>query len=72
MTTGAITRACAHVSCCTLGCVQVKCGRPRSTARLLDKLVGEFLEEGITNPTFIIDHPEICAPLAKYVLSSLR
>mmetsp|Transcript_35026 Transcript_35026/g.71368 ORF Transcript_35026/g.71368 Transcript_35026/m.71368 type:complete len:269 (-) Transcript_35026:53-859(-) len=45
---------------------EVKCGKPRSTARLLDKLVGEFLEEGIINPTFIIDHPEICSPLAKY------
>ena len=44
----------------------VKCGKPRTTARLLDKLVGDFLEEGITHPTFIIDHPEICSPLAKY------
>lgn len=48
-------------------CVQhsVDCSNPRSTARLLDKLVGEFLENNITDPTFIIDHPEIMSPLAK-------
>lgn len=45
---------------------EVKCGKPRTTARLLDKLVGEYLEENIIHPTFIIDHPEICSPLAKY------
>lgn len=44
----------------------VKCGSPRTTARLLDKLVGDFLEEDIISPTFIINHPEICSPLAKY------
>lgn len=43
----------------------VKCGEPRTTARLLDKLVGEFLESKCINPTFITDHPEIMSPLAK-------
>jgi lysyl-tRNA synthetase class 2 len=43
----------------------VKCGAPRTTARLLDKLVGHFLEEGITHPTFITEHPIIMSPLAK-------
>ncbi|KAG4078012.1 hypothetical protein HA402_002063 [Bradysia odoriphaga] len=44
----------------------VECPAPRTTARLLDKLVGEFLEEDCVNPTFICDHPQIMSPLAKY------
>ncbi|RMZ56708.1 hypothetical protein APUTEX25_002797 [Auxenochlorella protothecoides] len=44
----------------------VECPPPQSTARLLDKLVGEFLETGCTNPTFICDHPQIMSPLAKH------
>uniref|UniRef100_A0A8C7X7C2 Lysine--tRNA ligase n=1 Tax=Oryzias sinensis TaxID=183150 RepID=A0A8C7X7C2_9TELE len=42
-------------------CVQkgVECPPPRTTARLLDKLVGDFLEVTCINPTFIIDHPQI-------------
>jgi lysyl-tRNA synthetase, class II len=45
---------------------QVECPPPRTTARLLDKLVGQFLEEDCINPTFICDHPQIMSPLAKY------
>ncbi|CAA7016136.1 unnamed protein product [Microthlaspi erraticum] len=48
----------------------VKCPPPQTTARLLDKLVGEFLEVTCVNPTFIIDHPEIMSPLAKWHRSS--
>eukprot|EP00359_Climacostomum_virens_P002156 CAMPEP_0204900322 /NCGR_PEP_ID=MMETSP1397-20131031/2396_1 /ASSEMBLY_ACC=CAM_ASM_000891 /TAXON_ID=49980 /ORGANISM="Climacostomum Climacostomum virens, Strain Stock W-24" /LENGTH=552 /DNA_ID=CAMNT_0052068445 /DNA_START=2663 /DNA_END=4321 /DNA_ORIENTATION=+ len=44
----------------------VECPPPRTTPRLLDKLVGDFLEVKCTNPTFIIDHPQIMSPLAKY------
>jgi lysyl-tRNA synthetase class 2 len=44
---------------------EVKCPEPRTTMRLLDKLVGKFLEDDIVNPTFICDHPEIMSPLAK-------
>ncbi|XP_033228226.1 lysine--tRNA ligase isoform X2 [Belonocnema kinseyi] len=44
----------------------IECPPPRTTARLLDKLVGEFIEEKCINPTFIMDHPEIMSPLAKY------
>ncbi|XP_078066791.1 lysine--tRNA ligase isoform X2 [Mustelus asterias] len=49
-------------------CIQkgVECPPPRSTARLLDKLVGEFLEVTCINPTFICDHPQIMSPLAKW------
>ncbi|XP_017964523.1 lysine--tRNA ligase isoform X2 [Drosophila navojoa] len=45
---------------------QVECPAPRTTARLLDKLVGEFIEETCINPTFICEHPQIMSPLAKY------
>ncbi|KAM1087608.1 hypothetical protein EV1_013099 [Malus domestica] len=44
----------------------VKCSPPETTTRLLDKLVGHFLEETCVNPTFIINHPEIMSPLAKW------
>jgi len=43
----------------------VECKPPLTTARLLDKLVGEFLESTCVNPTFICDHPKIMSPLAK-------
>jgi len=43
----------------------VTCPEPRTSARLLDKLVGKFLESGIVNPTFICEHPELMSPLAK-------
>ena len=43
----------------------LECTPPHTTARLLDTLVGEFLEDNIINPTFITDHPEIMSPLAK-------
>jgi len=44
----------------------VECTPPRTTARLLDKLVGEFLEETFINPTYICEHPQIMSPLAKW------
>jgi lysyl-tRNA synthetase class 2 len=44
---------------------EVECRPPRTVARLVDKLVGHFLEENIINPTFVIDHPEMMSPLAK-------
>lgn len=44
----------------------LECPPPLTTARLLDRLVGEFLEEQCVNPTFICDHPQIMSPLAKY------
>lgn len=45
--------------------VDVLCPEPRTTARMLDKLVGHFLEDHITNPTFIMEHPALMSPLAK-------
>ncbi|WOH01212.1 hypothetical protein DCAR_0520593 [Daucus carota subsp. sativus] len=45
---------------------EIKCAPPLTTARLLDKLVGHFLEETCVNPAFIINQPEIMSPLAKW------
>jgi len=44
----------------------VECPPPRTAARLLDKLVGDFLEETCINPTFITEHPQVMSPLAKW------
>jgi lysyl-tRNA synthetase class 2 len=46
--------------------VNVECSEPRTNARMIDKLVGEFIEETAINPTFIVGHPEVMSPLAKY------
>lgn len=54
----AIDRICVEMGC--------DCSAPRTAARLLDKLVGDFLEVQCINPGFIINHPEIMSPLAKY------
>jgi len=42
------------------------CAPPRSSARLLDKLCGHFIEDKISNPTFITEHPQVMSPLAKW------
>ncbi|KAI5293993.1 lysyl-tRNA synthetase [Ascosphaera acerosa] len=44
----------------------VECAPPLTNARMLDKLVGEFIEETAINPTFIFGHPQMMSPLAKY------
>ncbi|VBB17764.1 lysine-tRNA ligase isoform X2 [Yasminevirus sp. GU-2018] len=44
----------------------VECSNPRTTPRLLDKLVGHFVEPLCINPTFIVGHPQIMSPLAKW------
>lgn len=44
----------------------VECSPPRTAARLLDKLVGEYIEEKCINPTYIIEHPQVMSPLAKW------
>lgn len=33
---------------------------------MLDKLVGEFIENQCINPSFIVGHPQVMSPLAKY------
>ncbi|GJN91394.1 hypothetical protein Rhopal_004415-T1 [Rhodotorula paludigena] len=44
----------------------VECSEPRTNARLLDKLVGEFIENQCISPSFIVGHPQIMSPLAKH------
>mmetsp|Transcript_51097 Transcript_51097/g.125491 ORF Transcript_51097/g.125491 Transcript_51097/m.125491 type:complete len:238 (-) Transcript_51097:37-750(-) len=44
----------------------ILCSPPLTTARLLDKLVEAYIEPDCVNPTFIMDHPEIMSPLAKW------
>ncbi|KAI8987354.1 lysyl-tRNA synthetase [Mycotypha africana] len=43
----------------------IDCAEPRTNARMLDKLVGEFLEVDCISPTFITGHPMMMSPLAK-------
>ncbi|KAG0223514.1 hypothetical protein B0O80DRAFT_483312 [Mortierella sp. GBAus27b] len=43
----------------------VECSAPRTSARLLDKLVGDFIEVECISPTFIVGHPQMMSPLAK-------
>ena len=44
----------------------IKCSAPRTTARLIDKLVGEFIETKCKDPCFITDTPQLMSPLAKW------
>ena len=44
----------------------VECTPPLTNARLLDKLVGEYIEPQCVNPSFICDHPQVMSPLAKW------
>jgi len=44
----------------------VECPPPRTTSRLLDKLVGHCIEDTCVNPTFSTEHPQIMSPLAKW------
>ncbi|KAJ5467218.1 Nucleic acid-bindingOB-fold [Penicillium sp. IBT 31633x] len=46
--------------------MNVECSAPQTNARMLDKLVGEFIENTCINPTFITGHPQMMSPLAKY------
>ena len=45
--------------------LDVDCSHPRTTSRLIDKLVGKFIEVHCVNPTYIMNHPLIMSPLAK-------
>jgi lysyl-tRNA synthetase class 2 len=45
---------------------KLECSPPLTNARMLDKLVGEYLEDTCINPTFIFGHPQMMSPLAKY------
>ncbi|OHT17579.1 lysyl-tRNA synthetase family protein [Tritrichomonas foetus] len=45
---------------------KVDCPPPRTVARMLDKLVGEFVEPMCVQPTFLINHPQVMSPLSKW------
>jgi len=45
---------------------KLECAPPRTAARLLDKLCGHFIEDRIQNPAFIVEHPQVMSPLAKW------
>lgn len=45
---------------------KVECSNPRTNSRMFDKLAGYFIEPKCTNPSFIINHPMIMSPLAKW------
>ncbi|KAH9083819.1 hypothetical protein EDB83DRAFT_2539017 [Lactarius deliciosus] len=44
----------------------VECSEPRTNARLLDKLVGEYIEPLCISPAFIVGHPQVMSPLSKW------
>jgi lysyl-tRNA synthetase class 2 len=44
----------------------IECSEPRTNARILDKLVGEFIEPLCISPAFIVGHPQVMSPLAKW------
>ena len=44
----------------------VICSHPRTTSRLIDKLVGHFIEPDCVNPAFLCEQPQLMCPLAKY------
>ncbi|MBA42993.1 MAG: lysine--tRNA ligase [Magnetococcales bacterium] len=44
----------------------IKPKSPITIPRLLDQLIGEFIEPLCINPTFLMNHPLIMSPLAKY------
>uniref|UniRef100_A0A7S2LF53 Aminoacyl-transfer RNA synthetases class-II family profile domain-containing protein n=1 Tax=Zooxanthella nutricula TaxID=1333877 RepID=A0A7S2LF53_9DINO len=45
---------------------RLECPPPRTAARLLDKLCGHFIEDRIVSPAFIVEHPQVMSPLAKW------
>lgn len=44
----------------------IKCEEPKTIPRLLDKLIGHFIEPQCINPTFLTNHPLVMSPLAKH------
>jgi lysyl-tRNA synthetase class 2 len=48
-----------------LGQRKIVCSPPQTNARMLDKLVGEYIESVCINPTFIMHHPKLMSPFAK-------
>ncbi|KRH92071.1 lysine-tRNA ligase, partial [Pseudoloma neurophilia] len=64
--TGANVESKLEELCDYLDRNSISCDEPRTLARVLDKLVGEYIEPDCINPTFIINHPVVMSPLAKW------
>ena len=45
---------------------EVECPPPMTVSRMLDKMVGKFVEPMCVNPTFLYNHPQVMSPLAKW------
>eukprot|EP00494_Astrolonche_serrata_P032737 UN33006 len=45
---------------------EINVSAPKTVSRMLDKLVEHYLEPECQNPCFIMNHPQIMSPLAKY------
>jgi len=45
---------------------ECECEPPHTTYRLLDALVGDYIEKDLINPSFITEHPVLMSPLAKW------
>lgn len=45
---------------------KLECPPPLTNARMLDTLCGEYLETQCVSPGFILNHPQMMSPLAKY------
>jgi lysyl-tRNA synthetase class 2 len=45
--------------------LNVKISKPHTLNRLIDGLIGEFVEPLCIQPTFLMNHPQIMSPLAK-------
>ncbi|KAM0675108.1 hypothetical protein GVAV_001450 [Gurleya vavrai] len=43
----------------------IKLNEPKTLPRILDKLIGEYIESQCINPTFVMHHPLAMSPLAK-------
>jgi len=43
----------------------IPCENPRTVNRLLDKLIGHYVESKCIQPTFVTNHPKCMSPLAK-------
>ncbi|KAI9456560.1 hypothetical protein BJY52DRAFT_1187849 [Lactarius psammicola] len=56
----------AESECVSARSHNVECSEPRTNARLLDKLVGEYIEPLCISPAFIVGHPQVMSPLAKW------
>ncbi|KAF8724422.1 hypothetical protein AX14_008844 [Amanita brunnescens Koide BX004] len=46
--------------------LHVDCSEPKTNPRMLDKLVGEYIEPLCISPSFIVGHPQVMSPLAKW------